>query len=84
MAVRGLQPNALEQGVEPELVGQRIAELRAEKDRAEAAVRQLAPSATEPDGEELAAALERIRTSARRARSSAGSQASPLSPWKGA
>ena len=56
----GLQLNALEEGIEPELVGQRIAELRAEKDRAEGALRELAPNAAEPDGEELAATLSRI------------------------
>ncbi len=56
----GLQLNALEQGIEPELVGERIAELRVEKEQAEAALKELAPETAEPDGDELAAALERI------------------------
>ncbi len=56
----GLQLNALEQGIEPELVGERIAELRSDKEQAEAALKQLAPVTAEPDGEELAATLKRI------------------------
>jgi hypothetical protein len=58
----GLQLNALEQGIEPELVGQRIAELRVEKERAEAALKDLAPKAAEPEAsfEEIADALKRL------------------------
>ena len=56
----GLQIDALEQGIEPELVGERIAQLRVEKERAEAAVRDLAPDSVEPDADELIATLSRI------------------------
>ena len=56
----GLQLNALEQGVEPQLVGERIAELRAEKERAEAALKEQAPETAESDAEGMAATLERL------------------------
>ncbi len=39
----GLQVQALETGLEPQLIGRRIAELRAEKEQTEAALRELAP-----------------------------------------
>ncbi len=56
----GLQIDALEQGIEPELVGARIAQLRLEKEQAEAGVRDLAPDSVEPDTDELIAALSRV------------------------
>ena len=56
----GLQIDALEQGIEPELVGERIAQLRLEKEQAEAALRDVAPDTAEPDADELIAALSRV------------------------
>jgi hypothetical protein len=56
----GLQIDALEQGIEPELVGARIAQLRLEKEQAEAALRDLAPDSVEPDADELIATLLRL------------------------
>jgi hypothetical protein len=44
----GLQIDALEQGIEPELVGARIAQLRLEKEQAEAGVRDLLRTASSP------------------------------------
>jgi len=56
----GLQIDALEQGIEPELVGERIAQLRLEKEQAEAALADLVPSGVEPDADELIATLSRV------------------------
>jgi site-specific DNA recombinase len=56
----GLQIDALEKGVEPELIGQRIAELRAEKEEAEAALRELGPGSAEADPDELKDMLGRL------------------------
>lgn len=56
----GLQIDALEKGIEPKLVGERIAQLRGEKERAEAALRDLAPETDDADAEELLAMLIRL------------------------
>jgi len=56
----GLQLNASEKGIEPELVGQRIARLRHEKEDVEARLRVLPTASPSDDGEQLEAALERI------------------------
>ncbi len=56
----GLQIDALEQGIEPELIGERIARLRLDKEQAEVALRDLASDTVEPDAEELIAALFRM------------------------
>jgi hypothetical protein len=56
----GLQIETVEKGIEPELVGQRIAELRAEKECAEAALRDIAPETAEVDQDGLTEALKRI------------------------
>ena len=54
-----LQIDALEKGIEPELVGQRIAELRAEKEEAEAELKALGASVpSRPD--DLAGVLARL------------------------
>jgi hypothetical protein len=55
----GLQIAAIEKGVEPELVAQRITTLRSEKEQGEAALRELEPEAPS-DHEALAATLERL------------------------
>jgi hypothetical protein len=57
----GLQITALERGIEPDLIGQRIAELREAKDAAEIELRTLTPAAANsgPD-EDPAALLARI------------------------
>ena len=56
----GLQIDALEHGIEPELVGERIARLRLEKEQAEAALGDLVPDGVEPDADELIATLSRV------------------------
>ena len=53
----GHQITALEQGIEPDLIGQRIAELRKAKDEAEIELRALAPAAVDSVAEEDPAAL---------------------------
>ena len=61
VAPTGLQITALERGIEPDLIGQRIAELREAKDAAEIELRSLTPAAIDsgPD-EDPAALLARI------------------------
>jgi hypothetical protein len=55
----GLQIEAIEKGIEPELVGQRISELRAEKEQIEVALRELGPE--EPQNRQtLASTLDRL------------------------
>jgi site-specific DNA recombinase len=56
----GLQIEALEKGIEPDLVGQRIAELRSEKEEIEAELRELGAGTTEGDPEELTDILSRL------------------------
>ena len=53
----GLQIEALEQGVEPELIGKRIAKLREDKEKAEIELRALEPSPTNRMPAEDASAL---------------------------
>jgi hypothetical protein len=53
----GLQIEALEQGVEPELIGKRIANLRDDKEKAEIELRALDPGPTNQTPPEDAAAL---------------------------
>ena len=55
----GLQIEAIEKGIEPELVGQRIMQLRAEKERIEEAQRALQLDVA-ADHSQLAASLERM------------------------
>jgi site-specific DNA recombinase len=52
-----LQIQALESGLEPQLVGQRIAELRKDKEKAETELRALSPSDAGPTAPESPAAL---------------------------
>ncbi len=81
----GLQIDALEQGIEPELVGERIAELRAEKERAETALRDLLPETDEADAEELSAMLTRLPDLAEalaEAHSRSSAKSSRRSAWK--
>jgi hypothetical protein len=57
----GLQIDALETGIEPQLVGQRIADLREAKEEAEIELHALTPSAVDSvDDEDPAALLARI------------------------
>jgi DNA invertase Pin-like site-specific DNA recombinase len=56
----GLQIDALEKGLEPELVGRRIGELRAEKEEAEATLRELGADAPEADSDEVKDTLGRL------------------------
>ena len=56
----GLQIDALEKEVEPELVGKRIAELRTQKEELEAALRELGSSSAEVDRDELKDILGRL------------------------
>ena len=56
----GLQLNALEKGIDPELVGARIAELRAHKEQAEEQLRDQPPDPAEQEPTELLANLERL------------------------
>jgi site-specific DNA recombinase len=56
----GLQLDALEKGVEPELIGARIAQLRAEKEEIESRLRELPPPVHASDTDELEAALARV------------------------
>jgi site-specific DNA recombinase len=53
------QVQAIEKGIEPELVAERIAELRADKEQAEAALRELAPEVPASHAD-LSAALEQL------------------------
>jgi predicted nuclease with TOPRIM domain len=56
----GLQVQALETGLEPQLVGKRIAELRAEKERLEAELAETGSEVPEASFEEIADALKRL------------------------
>ncbi len=57
----GLQITALEQDIEPELVGQRIAELRKDKESAEIELRALGPVGTDSEPQEdVGELLERL------------------------
>ncbi len=56
----GLRLNALEKGIDPELVGARIAELRAQKEQLEEHLREQAPDPAEHEPTELLANLERL------------------------
>ncbi len=56
----GLQLNALEKGIDPELIGARIAELRARKEQAEEQLREQPPDPAELEPTELLANLERL------------------------
>jgi uncharacterized iron-regulated protein len=51
---------ALEKGIEPELVSERIAELRGEKEALEEALSELGAAREEAEDEELAEQLERL------------------------
>ncbi len=53
----GLQIQALEQGIEPELIGQRIADLRKAKEEGEIELRALTPAAPDSNADEDPAAL---------------------------
>jgi len=56
----GLQLDALERGIEPDLIGQRIAKLRAEKDNVDTRLRNAALPIEQDDTERLEAALARM------------------------
>ena len=56
----GLQLNALEKGIYPELVGTRIAELRAQKEQLEEHLRDQPPDPDDQEPTELLANLERL------------------------
>ncbi len=56
----GLQVQALETGLEPQLVGRRIAELRDEKGRLEAELAETGSEVPEASFEEIADALKRL------------------------
>lgn len=56
----GLQLNALEKGIDPELIGARITELRAHKEQVEEQHREQPPDPAEQKPTELLANLERL------------------------
>ncbi len=56
----GLQLDALEKGIEPELIGARIARLRADKEEIESRLRELPPTVNDTDTTELESALARV------------------------
>jgi hypothetical protein len=56
----GLQLNALEKGIDPELIGTRIAELRAQKEQLEQQLRDQPPEPDDHEPTELLANLERL------------------------
>jgi hypothetical protein len=60
VAARLLTPRALEKGIEPELVSERIGELRGEKEALEEALAGIGAERQEAEDEELIAQLERI------------------------